>query len=209
MKRFSASATLHLIVICIASVLLFSGCMQEKKYAGPMLDTGASDRDKLLMIRHLPLGLPFEEVRVRFSVITPLGPEGGMSGSSEHRLEEARTTLKVLNHETTLELNFENNRLYGFVFSVAGLDSLRADLLRSELQRFYTMEFGNYHQEFQSEGSYRSETSIWTTPDTEVGLTLSVSSGEFLVTWGFQPLVNRSAPLAGCLGSTSRRSRHG
>lgn len=167
-------------------VVLF-GCKRGDGTDGLRLDTLSSDRDKLLLIQKLPLGLTYHEAKQRLPSLGLLKPEGGME-PGDTGLEEAWGEMMVLNRKASLECNFNAGRLYSYYFSVESLDDAGARSLYRELQRFYTMQYGNYHEEHENDEGRLMSSSLWSSDSFGIVATLSGSDGEFEVSWGFQPL---------------------
>jgi len=199
-KRLAPLAATSALIL----VILF-GCKKGEGTDGLRLDTLSSDRDKLLLIQKLPLGLTYDEVKQRLPSMGALKPEGGMEPGNSG-LEEAWDEMIVLNRKASLECNFNTGRLYSYCFSVEKLQDPDARAFYRELQRFYTMQFGNYHEEHQNEEGRLLSSSLWSSDSFGIVATLSGSDEEFRVSWGFQPLpsVHEDEPPLALMSAAGR-----
>lgn len=138
------------------------------------IDSLATDAERLMLVDHLPAGLPEEEARKRLPSFGPV-TDGRASAS-----------LEVLGLPATVVVEFREGAVTACGYRLAAADSAVASTVYKELQRFYTTRLGNYHEEFAGEG--RPARSFWSSADYGLLVTLGRHHTEFTLVWTFRPL---------------------
>lgn len=146
----------------------------------------ATDEDKLLLIRSLPLGISYEDASKRIPDLGELEIEGYSEYLHQQGLAKAFADMTVLDRQARLELNFENNILYSYYFRLAALDRAASADLYGRLQSFYSERYGKAREEQQAEGGVQSHSSFWSTDTFSVVMTASEQPDQHILSWGFQ-----------------------
>ncbi|MTI82706.1 MAG: hypothetical protein FH756_02165 [Firmicutes bacterium] len=149
--------------------------------------TAQSDNEKLMLIKELPFGVTYQEVKQKFPDVGPNKPEGYPEVEIDEGLTEATVSVNVLGYKAELEFNFEDNKLYRYGFAVEFKNKAGAENLYTKLQEFYTQEFGAYLVEKQAEGDNLTISNFWYESDFELCLVHHKNwDGRHFVNWGFQ-----------------------
>lgn len=148
----------------------------------------ATDEEKLLLIRSLPLGISYEDASKRIPDLGELEIEGYSEYLHQQGLAKAFTEMSVFDRQARLELNFENNILYSYYFRLAGLDRDTAGDLYRRLQSFYSERYGKPREEQQAEGAIQNHSSFWSNDTFSVVMTASAQPDQSILSWGFQSL---------------------
>lgn len=138
-------------------------------------DSLAADRDRLMLVRCLPPGTPEEEAR-RF--LRQLGPVDAGSGI-------ARQPATLLGKPVTVEVTFRNGRVTACGFVAAAADSADAFALYDTLQRSYTRELGNFHEDFFD--GVQPARSFWSAERFGLWMSCRPADGGFRLEWFFRP----------------------
>ncbi|MFN0157469.1 MAG: hypothetical protein ACKVRP_05270 [Bacteroidota bacterium] len=161
------------------------GCGRQSESHPPRVDTLSVEREQLLMINHLPLGLSYNDVKLRFP---SLGEVRNGSAPGQALTGIASGTMRVMTGwDAIVEMKFEDDALIRYSFVITG-DSMTSATTYGRLQSFYTMQFGNYHQELQENGDQRLMRSYWTSDVFAVVVVSRDSSGNHSLSWGFEKL---------------------
>ena len=146
----------------------------------------ATDEEKLLLIRSLPLGISYEDASKRVPDLGELEIEGYSEYLHQQGLAKAFTEMSVFDRQARLELNFENNILYSYYFRLSALDRATASDLYRRLQSFYSERYGRPREEQQVEGAVENHSSFWTNDTFSVVMTASAQPDQNILSWGFQ-----------------------
>lgn len=144
------------------------------------------DEEKLLLIKYVPLGISYEEVKRKFSEVSDLRGEGGGEDLAGRGLQEAFVPISILNRKANIEFNFEYNKLYSYYFWLEKLDCQTARKVYQELQKFYSDHYGKYQEEEESELGYSNKSSYWNHVDFNFGITNNIYPDGCVVAWGYQ-----------------------
>ena len=144
------------------------------------------DKQKLLMIKYLPLGASYEEVRMKFPGVSDLEPEGRGEILAGWGLFEAFAPIVILNRKAILEFNFKDNKLYSYYFWLEKLDCITAGEVYQTLQKFYSDHFGKCREEQESEPGYSAVSSYWHCGDFDFVITNNIYGDVCVVAWGYQ-----------------------
>ncbi len=170
------------LLLGLLFIFTFTGCSSQ---------TALSDNEKLMLIKELAFGVTYQEVKQKFPDVGPNKPEGHPEIDAKESLTEATVPTNVLGYMAELEFNFEDNKLYGYGFSVEFNDKTGAENLYIKLQEFYRQEFGAYMVEKQAEGDNLTISSFWYKSDFELCLVHHKNwDGRHFVNWGFQRLTH-------------------
>lgn len=165
--------------------MLIPGCGKRSGTPAVRVDTLSTEQDQLLMINYLPLDLSYREVKERFpslgEVQAATVPGGTLTGTATGKIKTPG------GYESIAELDFERNALTRYSFLVIA-ESVVTTTMYQRLQSFYTMRYGNYHQELREEGAQRWGRSYWTSDIFAVVVTLQDSAGVHSLRWGFEKL---------------------
>lgn len=144
-----------------------------------------TDEDKLMLIRLVPLGIAYEDVKSRIPETGEMSIEGYSEYMQRQGLTRASTDMRVLDRDAKLDFNFENNNLYSYYYRVDGLDERAASELFEQLQAFYSERFGKPREGQRAEGA-RARSSYWSAEKFHVVMTDSAQPGGHALSWGFQ-----------------------
>lgn len=145
-----------------------------------------TDEDKLMLIRLVPLGIAYEDVKSRIPETGEMSIEGYSEYMQRQGLTRASADMRVLDRDAKLEFNFENNNLYSYYYRVEGLDERASSELFGVLQAFYSERFGKPREEHRAEGAARARSSYWSAEKFHVVMTDSAQPGGHSLSWGFQ-----------------------
>ena len=77
-----------------------------------------TDQDKLLLIEHLPLNVNYTQAKKLFPYLSHTTAEGNSTYLESKGLTEAFLDMKVFSHKARIELNFKDDRLYSYYYSI-------------------------------------------------------------------------------------------
>ena len=181
--------TITALLVCM---LLFqdqlAGKVKEPCYnkEGPS-DSLSLDHNQLLLIKRIPIGATYEQVKSVVPTLGKLLPEGRSEHQGKRGLFEALTQINILDQEATLEFNFEYGELYSYFYSIKDLDKVVAEDLYARLQGFYRSQFGDFEYSVDSDpAGFRVEMSIWDLADFRVGVANNIYSSSCVLSWGFE-----------------------
>lgn len=192
-RNIAGASCLMLLAFSIGA----SGC-ERTKTAGEKappestwtLQDVTHDEDKLLLIRRLPLGLSYAEVRRHVPDLSPVRDEIPPTPGTPH-LTEADAPARILNRDSRMEFNFREDSLYAYGYWLEHLTYVTSDSLYRRLQDFYSQRFGPYLEEKgQPEEGSRSNASYWGAGGFEVVLVNNIYRDHCTLAWSFQLPVN-------------------
>ena len=102
-----------------------------------------TDQDKLLLIEHLPLNVNYTQAKKLFPYLSHTTAEGNSTYLESKGLTEAFLDMKVFSHKARIELNFKDDRLYSYYYSINLLNKKTASELYEKIWCFYTERHGN------------------------------------------------------------------
>lgn len=170
---------LRLIPAGICLLLALAGCSGRSGGGSLPIDSLATDRERLMLVNHLPPGMDEKEVRER---LPALGPTDSLDGA-------ATQPFTLLGQPVSLEVSFREGRLTGCGYRFVAADSAIGSMMYRELQRVYTEELGNYHEQFLVDD--RPASSLWSSAAYRLLLTLLRKGTGFEIVWRFE---QREAP---------------
>ncbi len=158
----------------------------EDASEGPDGLVGRDRESRLLLVREVPLGLRYAEVRERLPALGPALPEtpGGAAGGEA--LTEAVLSTRLFGHPARLELNFERDTLYSFYYMLGNMGCDEARGVYRRLRRFYADRYGEGREETQREPGYITRSTYWDAEDHSVAGTLGSEGEVCRLGWGFQ-----------------------
>lgn len=174
--RWSPSGGMTVAALGALWYALAAGCGGGTDHRVVRIDSLATDRERLMLVRFLPPGTAEREVRL---MLPALGAVDSATGI-------ASQPFTVLGQPATLEARLRDGTLSSVGFTLRCSDSALAGFLYRELQRSYTMEMGNYHETF-SDGRHPAR-STWSSPAFGLVLTLGHEANGFRLSWRFEGL---------------------
>ncbi len=201
MNRIISLKVSFTFMFLLISFILIPGCGKHGGTPVVRVDTLSTEQDQLLMINFLPLDLSYGGVKERFPSLGEVKagavPGGTLTGTATGKMKTPG------GYESIAELEFEHNALTRYSFIVIA-ESVVTAMMYQRLQSFYTMRYGNYHQELREEGAQRWGRSYWTSDIFAVVVTLQDSAGTHSLRWGFEKLreSNPEQPEAHAIRST-------
>ena len=175
------------------SLILFTivtsvNCRQSQKEGDSHIVLYASleEEEKLLLIKYVPLGITYEDVKDRFPEISNLRSEGGGIDTACISLCEAFAPVSILNRKANIEFNFSQNKLYSYYYWLEKLDCQTANGVYQKLQKFYSDHYGKYHEEEESEPGYSSKSSSWKHDGINFGMANNIYPDGCVIAWGYQ-----------------------
>jgi len=173
----------------IALVLVAAGgCTGGGSRQPVLVDSLATDRERLMLVRYLPPGIEEREVRRSLPAL----------GSVDTATGVATQPFILLGQPATLETRIRSGFLERCGYRISCTDSVMAAFLYRELQRSYTAELGNYHEEFGD--AVHPARSFWSSGAYGLVLTLAAGDHRYNLTWYFEslpPQKEQPAPAAG------------
>ena len=146
-----------------------------------------TDQDKLLLIEHLPLNVNYPQAKKLFPYLSHTTAEGNSTYLESKGLTEAFLDMKVFSHKARIELNFKDDRLYSYYYSINLLNKKTASELYEKIWCFYTERHGKPNWETKnSESNYISHSSFWNSENYAVVLTNNIFPAKCILSWGFQ-----------------------
>lgn len=146
-----------------------------------------------MLARYIPPGMEESSARLALPRLGPRDPQTGT----------ATQASTVLGQPAILEVVLRDGVVERCGYRLACADSAIAAVLYHELQRIYTAQMGNYHEEFAAPG--RPAQSLWASHDHRLSLTLSARAGEYTLVWHFTAVPRTGEPSAA--PAAARRAR--
>ncbi len=180
-RSHAATVAACLLLLTAGLIGALPGCKGKQDSTQTRGEGGGSDRERLLLIYYVPLGLSYEDVRQRLPALGELNAE-------EEGLRTAVMPWTVFDQEILLEMTFDHDTLVRCSYRLVSRDSTSGFVLYKRLQGFYTMEFGNYHEERdESGGSYFTQSS-WSSTSGALVMTFRRERDGFLLVGRFEEL---------------------
>ena len=181
---------MNLRLLALLTVLLavcFIGCEDSsEELLCPHLDQ-MSDEEKLFLADCFPIGLSYQEVKVRVPSVSELRDEVSFPPYSGV-LEEADAQTEAYGLTADIEFNFRDKQLYSYYLVVSPPDTVASDSLYSGLQGSLSERYGQVYEEVSQENTYTYAGSYWCQNDA-LGVLLGKRvehSGSSEVSWGYQ-----------------------
>ncbi len=178
------------LVLLLFAVVLFpvEGCRPVAEKKMTRREPPATEKDKLLLIRRLPLGADFQEVKSCFPKCGPM-----VASTIEHATVDSELVVfvKVLDRDAELKFVFQKHLLVSYSFDMPMLDSLAAADLNAALKELYTTAFGNYHEFLETD----RDVSTWSEGETEIQVTNRRAGATFQLFWEFRKLQPGRRPV--------------
>lgn len=158
----------------------------EDEYTEAKVDLGLTKEDTkyLLLQEAVPLGTTSHAIHDKIPSIKGVRPEGGSDELAAQGLTEAKTKVTILGKPTDLEVNFKNDSLYSFYYTIVEPDFNKAEKTHKGIQQFYNKKIGQGTQLPSEEETKNIITTVWTQKYPYAVMTYNVNTG--LISWGFQ-----------------------
>lgn len=160
---------------------------EEDEYTEARVDLKLSKEDinYLMLTKEIPLGCNFKKIQEELPNIKGvLKPEGGPDALAGQGLTELKTQVIFLGKPADLELNFKNDSLYSFYYTVQEEDFNKAERLYKGLQQFYNKKIGQGAELIAEEETRDIRTSVWKENFPYCIINYNINTG--VISWGFQ-----------------------
>lgn len=145
-----------------------------------------SAEQKVRAYQLITLGSPYDSLKQQFPGLSDQQFEGKSNVLGRQGLTEASVPVQFDQGEITLELNFRNDSLYSYFFTADQLNRQQADSLSAHILEILEQDFQQPETEEHDEGSYKAVNRFWHTETLDVALTISSTSDQYQVSWGYQ-----------------------
>lgn len=144
-----------------------------------------SDQDKkyLTLVDSFPLGSNSKTVREKYN-LKNVRPEGGLDESAARGLTESKTKVTFLGKPADLELNFKNDSLYSFYYTISEQDFNQAERLYKGIRQYYIKKYGPCEEPVAEEETRHLRNCYWREKSPYGVMTYDVNAG--VISWGFQ-----------------------
>jgi len=145
-----------------------------------------SDDDKLFLIKFVPKRITYEETKALLPRLGNLITEGGGNFDPSLGLYEAHMDIDLMGRKAAVEFNYKHDSLYGYSFYFWNIDSVLAEEIYTEMQKFYTSHLGEYVEETES-FEYYYQASMWKTDTISVNVVKNIYARDrAYIGWGFE-----------------------
>lgn len=149
-----------------------------------------NDEEKLTIINEIEIGIAYHELKGLLPELSELQPEGNMESLKEFGLTEAFVSTHIFEMEVEIEFNFEEEKLYSFIYWIEEGDEEQSRAVYERLQQFYENIHGSFNEEFIEEKTYVSISSGWLLEEYSFGITRNIYNDFSLIGWGYQGLTD-------------------
>jgi hypothetical protein len=155
------------------------------EYKEEKVDLGLTKEDiqNLMLQESFPMGTDFKKIHDQLNV-KGVKPEGGSDELAAQGLTEAKTKVNLAGKPADLELNFKNDSLYSFYYSINENDFNKAERYYKGIQQFYTSKLGPCIEPVSEEETKNIKTCIWNKKAPYAVMTYDINTGQ--INWGFQ-----------------------
>ncbi|MCR6638984.1 MAG: hypothetical protein NVV82_08380 [Sporocytophaga sp.] len=174
------------VVITPKDTVVIEEPKQEEVEQEKVVDLGLTkdDKKKLMVIKDLPLGTPFKQIKELFPAVKDPRPEGGSAELGKQGYSEALVKLDLMGKKADLEFNMKNDTLYSYYFTITEADYEKASDIYLGIQQFYNKEYGPCKEEKVEEYNHYSKSCMWNPGKFSVVMTKDINRGN--ISWGFQ-----------------------
>ena len=169
------------IALFIASSL---GCGEkhDSVVCGSLADM--SDSEIMFLIGCLPIGATYAEARKIVPNLSELRWEG--RPLNRFGLQEATASVAILDHQSELEINFKDSRLYSYLFWVRDLTEKSAESLYNDVVGVYSASYGAPTTTTDAEPGHTYSGSHWCQNGYAAVVGRTDYADRSFVAWGFQ-----------------------
>lgn len=149
-----------------------------------LIPFSAADKKILMLPDSITFSISYKKAKEIFPNLKKPNAEGGGYTSASNGLTEASATIGLMNKKINLELNFRNDSLYSYFFTLEESNFEKAGIYYRSIRNFYNGKFGDCRQEAIEEENRYTESCYW--PGREFQTFISNNINEGNISWGFQ-----------------------